>query len=94
MFYFLAPVPAPRKKRREKPEDEESGQQYELQLAVKERIQRLQEQTQDAEGSTEQAPEHKKQRPKSQAFQMFEEKGIIIGMVSSILGSRYWLELH
>ena len=55
-------------------------------LSVKERIARLQGQQQhqpEVEGSTETLNgEHKKQRPKSQAFQMFEEKGIIIGMVS------------
>ena len=85
-----APVPAPRKKRREKPEQEveqkpEHDPDEERNLSVKELIARLQGQQQqpEIEGSTETLNgEHKKQRPKSQAFQMFEEKGIIIGMVS------------
>ena len=87
--YVSAPVPAPRKKRREKPEQEveqkpEHEPDEERSLSVKERIARLQEQQQpEVEGSTETLNgDHKKQRPKSQASQIFEEKGIIIGMVS------------
>ncbi len=89
----VAPVPAPRKKRKEKieemEEDEDSTEkeaEEDLNLTVKERIQKLQNKVEDGEEKVDTiSGRPKRVRPVSQAFNMFEEKGVIISMVSAYL---------